>query len=331
MRKQRHSPFKFLDAYTAADKDIFFGREEEIEALYNMVFKTPLALVYGMSGTGKTSLIKCGLSTRFDGPDWLPFHIRKGKDINQSLKKELETALEGKKVNDLKTAVGDLFYTYFRPVYLIFDQFEELFILGEADEQKQFMEEMQALIAAELPCKVLLVMREEYIGQLYDFEKQLPGIFDHKLRVEPMNNKGVTEVMQQSFEQFNITLGAAEEDLYQTMIDNISGGKSGIPLTYLQVYLDMLYVEDFERTYPDGTDKTLPALEFTKKEIDDFGKIDDVLDRYLKDKIAEIQIVLDKKHPQSKPNTVRSVIDVFVTQDGTKRPLGYQFEERAYF
>ena len=47
------SPFKFLDAYEKKDKDIFFGREEEVEVLYQMTYHTNLILVYGMSGYRK--------------------------------------------------------------------------------------------------------------------------------------------------------------------------------------------------------------------------------------------------------------------------------------
>ncbi len=50
------SPFKFLDAYTKEDRDIFFGREKEIEELYHRVFDSRIMLVYGESGTGKSLL-----------------------------------------------------------------------------------------------------------------------------------------------------------------------------------------------------------------------------------------------------------------------------------
>ena len=60
------SPFKFLDAFTLKDKDSFFGRDQEIDALYSIVFKTPMLLVYVLSGTVKTSLIHFGLANRFD-------------------------------------------------------------------------------------------------------------------------------------------------------------------------------------------------------------------------------------------------------------------------
>jgi ABC-type phosphate transport system ATPase subunit len=65
------SPFKFLDSYTISDRDIFFGRDQEITDLYRKVFESKILLVYGVSGTGKSSLINCGLASRFDESDWL--------------------------------------------------------------------------------------------------------------------------------------------------------------------------------------------------------------------------------------------------------------------
>ena len=85
-------PFKFLDAYTRADRDIFFGREEEIEELYRMVFQTDMILIYGASGTGKTSLIQCGLASKFQPYEWLALSIRRGENISKSLEKALENS-----------------------------------------------------------------------------------------------------------------------------------------------------------------------------------------------------------------------------------------------
>lgn len=58
------SPFKFLDSYTREDREIFFGREQEINELYRHVFESKILLVYGISGTGKSSLIYCGLANK---------------------------------------------------------------------------------------------------------------------------------------------------------------------------------------------------------------------------------------------------------------------------
>ena len=88
------SPFKFLDAYTLEDKDVFFGRDKEVEELYGAVSKNRLVLVYGQSGTGKTSLVQCGLASRFDATDWYPLFIRRQDDINRALQQALESAME---------------------------------------------------------------------------------------------------------------------------------------------------------------------------------------------------------------------------------------------
>jgi hypothetical protein len=46
-------PFKFLDAYDSTDTDIFFGRDEEIEALYQMTFQSDLLLGVRRLGYGE--------------------------------------------------------------------------------------------------------------------------------------------------------------------------------------------------------------------------------------------------------------------------------------
>ena len=127
------SPFKFLDSYTVEDNDIFFGRDAEIEEIYGRVFQSNLLLIYGGSGTGKSSLVNCGLANKFQDTDWLPINVRRGLDINQSFKNQLEqvalTPLESSKVTDDAFAVPFLksvYLDYFNPIFLVFDQFEEL-------------------------------------------------------------------------------------------------------------------------------------------------------------------------------------------------------------
>ena len=99
-------PFKFLDSYNQNDTDIFFGRDEEIEALYEMVFQNSMLLVYGASGTGKTSLIQCGLAGRFKSYDWLALTIRRGTNINESLEKTL-IAAGGDEIDDEEARSND--------------------------------------------------------------------------------------------------------------------------------------------------------------------------------------------------------------------------------
>ena len=107
-----NSPFKFLDAYTPADKDCFFGRDTEIETLYTQIYKSRMLLVYGQSGTGKTSLIQCGLGGRFDPTDWYPFTIRRNNDFNRSLTEALTAPLGGQLHKDsIPDTIAQLYKT----------------------------------------------------------------------------------------------------------------------------------------------------------------------------------------------------------------------------
>lgn len=318
------SPFKFLDAFTLKDKDAFFGRDQEIDTLYTVVFKTPMLLVYGLSGTGKTSVIQCGLASRFDGPDWYPVFIRRNDNINTSTATVMRNALGNLAKDNLADNVSMLLRKTLRPVYLLFDQFEELFILGKEEEQKQFMLSIRELLDAQLPSKIILIMREEYIGQLYAFETLIPELFDHRFRVEPMGPNKVKSVISSSFDKFNIHLAEPKEELLDLMVQNISDPRTGITLPYLQVYLDMLYRDKYRKQYGQAEAEGYPKLDITKSDIAGIGRIDNVLERFLEDQIRELRVELVQKYKTVKPNVIQQVLDVFVSEEGTKRPVAYK-------
>lgn len=238
------SPFKFLDPYTKEDEKIFFGRDQEIEQLYEMAFEAGLILVYGESGTGKTSLIRCGLASRFDVSDWNDILIRRKNDINQSMWQAIREAARTpiKENATIVQAVESIFLDYFKPVFLIFDQFEELFIegMGRPEEREAFASTIAELLQADLKCKVIFAMREEYLAKLYEFEKVIPSLFDFRLRVEPMKYANAYEVISRTCAHYNIPIDSPEAAI-EEIINNISEGKSGVQLSYLQIYLDKLY------------------------------------------------------------------------------------------
>ena len=328
------SPFKFLDAYTREDRDQFFGREEETAQLYELVNQNRLVLLYGPSGTGKTSLIQCGLGNRFEATDWLPLFIRRGGHLPSALQKAL-TDLWDERLdrnfweideNPLPRIIEDLFAEYLRPIYLVFDQLEELFILGDDEERRIFTRAMAGIYHAKLPCRLLFVLREEYLAHLYDFEQQIPTLFRRRLRVEAMSARQAEEVVRRSCERFHITLEDPAVNPGQ-IVSKVSAGRSGVALPYLQVYLDRLYREDFARTYPKadpapGTllDTAQYPLEFTRAEIEQFGEIGDVLKAFLQEQSQQIQDELVQQFSALPDRAVRRVLNAFTTLQGTKLP-----------
>lgn len=338
------SPFKFLDAYNKEDSDIFFGRDAEVERLYDLVFQSNISLVYGESGTGKTSLVQCGLANRFAQSDWFNIYIRRNENISKSLyeaisrfeiqtpqptglhnrlrKRRLAAAQSRKMKSDTKEKYEDSsdatiaqlnkLYKYFlKPIYLIFDQFEELYILGNREEQEKFYETVADILEFAPFCRIIIIMREEMIAQLYDFEKVIPFLFEKRLRVEAMSPSKSKEVIEKTTQKFEIIL--QDKDVPFRIIHALSGDKGKIELTYLQVFMDRLYQESSSRNQGE--------IIFDADVIDSVGNIEDVLGSFLDKQISGIQQQLEKKFPNASPGTVKKNLGVFVTLEGTKRPI----------
>jgi hypothetical protein len=329
--KKRY-PFKFLDAYVREDAPFYFGRDEDIDKLYEMVFQTDLLLIYGASGTGKTSLIKCGLANKFFVHDWLSLFVRRGSNINHSLEKVLIEA--GSQLVDTKTDLAwldqdlsplakqfnDIHLKYFRPIYLIFDQFEELYILGDQKEQYKFFETIKEILRLDQPIKIIISIREEYLGYLYNFEQKVPDLLRKKLRVEPMTLNKVTSVIKGvgNSAESNVSFAAGEEDeiakqIFEKIREN--DRKINIELPYLQVFLDKLYLNITH----DKTRET-EAL-FSLSELNKIGNIGDVLRDFLDEVVLQIANDYKKIDDKITDDKIWKILSSFVTSDGTKEPI----------
>lgn len=319
----QQSPFKFLDAYEIEDEDKFFGREKEIDQLYEMVFETKLLLIYGASGVGKTSILRCGLANRFNSTQWLDLYIRKRDNINQSIYTSVRNRILDSDANaniseDLIDAIHLLYLYNFKPIYLIIDQFEEFFIFGDREEHLAFFDFVNRLIQSDLPCRLILSMREEYIAYLSEFEKEVPMLFDHRIRIEKMNRGALEEVISGTASAYDIEMPEPE-----TTIDNIIlnlSDKKGFNLTHLQVYFDRLYRLDIERR-----GNTERALRFDPDLLEQVGAIDDVLGEFLDEQLNKLEIELGKK------DVPIDVLFFLVSDDATKQAIDIEVIKESLY
>ncbi|WP_372757458.1 ATP-binding protein [Mariniflexile sp.] len=338
-------PFKFLDSYQREDRGIFFGRDEEINALYEMVFQSSVILIYGASGTGKTSLINCGLAGKFQPHDWLALMIRRGNNINKSLEKALidaggnsQEAVVGvdwfnewsddseKDKTDLSPickSINAVYQKSFRPIYLIFDQFEELFILGTIAEQEIFIETVQDILQSKQPVKLIFSIREEYLGHLSRFERGVPQLLRKKIRIEPMNLEKVKQVIIGATEYIdsNISIKSGESDIVaEGIFDKIKGGEKSltIQLPFLQVFLDKFYL----KITNDESRRT--EAEFNVSTLNDMGEIGDVLIDFLEGQVTDISNKLKAMYPVLTPEIIWKILSPFSTLEGTKDPIKKQ-------
>lgn len=64
-----------LSSYEEKHSDIFFGRNQEIEELCGDIFHNQQTIIYGPSGTGKTSILRAGVFARARAKHFMPIYI----------------------------------------------------------------------------------------------------------------------------------------------------------------------------------------------------------------------------------------------------------------
>ena len=201
------------------DETRFYGRDAEGEQLYLRVLSVSLLLQFATSGLGKTSLLQASLFPRLrKNKPFLPVMVRLDateESLVDAVARSFEQACksEGLKFPEvrkdglwelLSTALvwrGDLLLT---PV-LVFDQFEEVFTLRDRAFRDNLAEELGALATGVPPerlqsrqtgaperfkaqpdVKIVISLREDYLGALEEFSPAIPNLFHERLRLEPL-------------------------------------------------------------------------------------------------------------------------------------------------
>ena len=325
------SPFKFLDSFTKDDRDIFFGRDREIEELYQRVFESKLLLVYGVSGTGKSSLIHCGLANKFRETDWLPIVLRRGGNIIESMAAGIRNASLTEQLSrfatpgDFKKGARSLYLDHYKPVFFLFDQFEELFIFGDKEERRSFIHIVKTLTESDLQCRMIFVMREEYMAWVTEFERVIPTFFANRVRIEKMSHRNALDAIKGPCNAFNISL---EEGFAETLLEKLSPGSTEVELTYLQVFLDRILRLATENYPPLGggaggvdslSQESKRGIAFTISLLSQTGNVSDLLGSFLDEQLS---LLVD-------PETALAILKSFVSVKGTKQQMKPE-EAREY-
>ncbi len=182
------SPFPGMNWFDEQHARLFFGRSEEICALYEMIAlrEARLTLLYGYSGVGKSSLMNAGLFPRLRAKGWTVINERrsKSKSLQDLFLDMLSQAPTGK------------------PVLLALDQLEEAIIdpVGGKDELPGFVDSLQERL--KLPgnphLKVVLGFRKEYLSEVQDelHKRQFTkGRSYEGLFLKPLSRKGLEEAI----------------------------------------------------------------------------------------------------------------------------------------
>ena len=232
-RLDAQNPWPGLAAFAEGDHGFFRGREREADELARLVRRERLTVLFGRSGLGKSSLLGAGLFPHLRQDLHLPVFLRVGYGDPVSPRQQVWDALAAAcaagAVQAPPPEPGESLWAYFhragagfwnprrRPLLplLVFDQFEEMFTLGQADDAHRtaalaFADELADLIedrpsealrrqldadpvrSAALDferrgCKVLLSFREDFLAEMEGLRGRMPSLMRNRLRLLPMD------------------------------------------------------------------------------------------------------------------------------------------------
>ena len=230
-------PWPGLDAFTEAQSPFFFGRDAEADELFRRVRRDVATLLFGQSGLGKTSLLQAGLFPRLRWADFLPILIRLDHSPGApapaaQVKAAIERAVTAADLSEV-TPIGaeESLWGYFHradrrladyagkeivPV-LVFDQFEEIFTLGLAGNDRRgtsqdFLSELAELVENRPPealeraidadpdliegfsfdrqdYRIVLALREDFLASLDSLRSRAPSLGRNRYRLRPMSGR----------------------------------------------------------------------------------------------------------------------------------------------
>ncbi len=193
------NPFPGLRPFSSEEDYLFFGREEQTLELLQRLEHNRFVAVVGTSGSGKSSLVRCGLLSELlggrmleAGASWeiavmhpggnplalltealldADLYDSEAEDARENLLATLSRShfglIEAVKQSGLPAGTNFL---------LVVDQFEEIFRFHEAGQlQQEAANEfvsllLESVLQKEVPIYIVLTMRSDFIGECGQFE-----------------------------------------------------------------------------------------------------------------------------------------------------------------
>ena len=338
-------PTSFNDSPT--DARLFFGRQVEIADLCDRVLSDRLLVLYGKSGIGKTSLLKAGVFPELRARNYLPLYLRfqEHSTIVETVDHAVSVACrehgyqftpgEGR---DLWEYLHSLVITragvFLTPV-LVLDHFEEL-LRDSGDSLQDVVRAIGPLVSGHSPdryaeksvpvrapdVRVVISLREEYVGTLQTLTDSIPGIFQNRYRLEPLS-RGQAEIAitrpahmddEQTFRTlpFEFQVDAVDEIL------NFIESNQTIDPIQLQVICH--YAEQFVENSSTHQQQPLAVADF----LPDRARLDHIVSQFYLDSVKQLS---DRKQR----NAVRNLCEYgLISRDGFRESLSSRNIKEKY-
>lgn len=314
------SPYPGLRAFRADESDIFFGREEQTDALLKKLQRAHFLAVVGPSGCGKSSLVRAGMIAALEtgfmidaGSTWRIAEMRPGDHPMPRLAQALleHDALGSGSVNTpgnvalleaglrrgplgLIEAMRDAPPPPGTNLLLLVDQFEEIFRFrskGDSDEADAFVALLLACAAQrELPIYVVMTMRSDFLGDCAIF-RGLPEAINDSQYLTPRPTREQTR--QAIAGPARVFGGTVDSFLVNRLLNDFGPDPDQLPL--LQHALMRMWdralmraTEAGEKTLPPGLARTPSSVTLTLQDYLNLGGLTLALSNHADEVLAQL-------------------------------------------
>lgn len=234
-------PFQGLAPFSENDSPHFFGRDAEVDALFDLLQREPRVSIVGHAASGKTSLVAAGLTPRLR-PEWLVITLQPGHEPFFSLAAAVlaneDAAAHGAWAEALLQAPEQLALRLEeraakegKRLLLVVDSLEEL-LAADAHTRSAFLSALDhGANDRSDPVRIAVVVREEFTSRFAD----LGAVFV----VRPPDKKALLAIVERTL----ATAGATFDDpsIAGTLIDDVAIEPTPLPL--LEFALTLLWAK----------------------------------------------------------------------------------------
>lgn len=198
------NPFLALRWFEKSDARRFFGRESDLVLVQSRIYSSRAMLLFAASGVGKTSFLNARLLTEFE-ERWLIVLERSWAGVGPlaALRRAVArtTGTDDGPLDLVEPIARALKQAPAKQACLIvLDQFEEVFHRWrDTQELDDFAGEIARLAnTATVDVRILISMREEFLGELSIFDNLIPDLFNHSYRLKNPTRFEAEDIIRQT-------------------------------------------------------------------------------------------------------------------------------------
>jgi WD40 repeat protein len=274
-------PYVGLQPFEEADRAFFFGRERDQRVIISNLLSSPLTILYGSSGVGKSSVLMAGVVPQLhrERPKTpvVVFRNWVDRDFQLALTRACIETVWALHTDQPRPAATMPLDEVLRAcaeaahgtVLVIFDQFEEYFLYHPKDSDAASAFEAQfarAVNREDVDVGFLIALRDDSLSRLDRFQERIHNLLSNRLRLNHLDADAAQQAIRRPLEVWNgmqaaggqpmgIEDSLVDELLRQVRIGQVSAGRHGgsggprhdegfIEAPFLQLVMVRLWAEE---------------------------------------------------------------------------------------